>query len=260
MPDPPLGLSVRLRHRMGALEVDVNFELARPWTILFGPSGSGKTTILRAIAGLLRPDFARIVVSGLGGTQSEIVLVDTTTGVFVPPHARQIPLALQRASLFPHRTVAENVRFGLHGHSAPSRDEQLRGLLARFEIEDLQRKYPNQLSGGEAQRVNLARTVAARGRVLLLDEPFTGLDALRRSQLEAVLADIARQQGTPILSVTHDLAEPFEVKADVIRLDQGRIVCRGPAIRVLERERTRMLDQLGVSGTAVASAEPFLGG
>ena len=246
MREPRTRLDVRLRHRIGALEVNVELELTRPWTILFGASGSGKTTILRAIAGLLRPDEGRIVLSGTpNGQQVERrVLLDTEAHVFVPAHERQIPLASQRPALFPHRTVEQNVRFGIAGRADGEQDGHLAWVLREFQLEELAGKHPAQLSGGEAQRVNLARAVAAGGRLLLLDEPFTGLDAPRRERLQSVLMEISRERGLPILSVTHDIAEAFQVGADVIRLEEGHVVRRGPAEEVLADERARLLDVL----------------
>lgn len=254
MPEPRTRLAVQLRHRIGALELNIEFELTQPWTILFGASGSGKTTILRAIAGLLRPDAGRIVLSREHDSEGEhTVLVDTASKIFVPAHARRIPLAPQRASLFPHRTVAENIHYGMAVRKGATPREQLRSVLNDFHLDHLADKYPPQLSGGEAERVNLARAVAARGRLLLLDEPFTGLDAPTRERLQSTLIAISHDRAIPILSVTHDVAEPFQVDAEVIRLDQGRIVRQGPANEVLANERARLLDLLRHPPTAPAS-------
>jgi molybdate transport system ATP-binding protein len=220
---------VRLRHGIGTLELDVEFELTRPWTVLFGASGSGKSTILRVIAGLIKPEFGQV---RLGST----TLLDTEAGMSVAPHLRGMPVAPQSPSLFPHLTVRQNLEFG------GSFDPQ---LAAVFSIDGVLGKMPAQLSGGEAQRVNLARAVAARPRLLLLDEPFTGLDLALRSGLIEHLLGWQQQTGVPILSVTHDVAEVFQLGAEVIQLRDGRVAAQGPVAEVLATDRERLLAELG---------------
>jgi molybdate transport system ATP-binding protein len=253
-------LSVQLRHRIGALKIDVEFELTKPWTILFGPSGSGKTTILRAIAGLLRPDFARIVSRDLAdaGEQQSVTLVDTERGVFLPAHRRAVRFAPQQAALFPHLTVLENLTYGLRpGRKTADEmtvsESEIGHLLSSFRIAELASKRPVELSGGEAQGVNLARAVVAgNGHLLLLDEPFSGLDMPQRDELVGSLlqrqSDAAAGQ---ILSVTHDVGEAFQIEAEVIRIADGRMVAHGPVKVVLAEERKRLLAQLmNVSGSS----------
>jgi molybdate transport system ATP-binding protein len=236
LPDPSHPhLSVQLRHRIGALQIDIDFQLTQPWTILFGPSGSGKTTILRAIAGLLRPGHANIAVD------PNFTLVDTEAGVFLPPHKRTIPLASQQPSLFPHMTVRENLSYGKQSSAEAN-------LLSDFRIAHIADKRPAELSGGEAQRATLARAIAAQDcRLLLLDEPFTGLDLNLRDALIANLLAWQQEHRTPILSVTHDIAEAFQLNAEVIKLSEGRIVAQGPVAQVLAEERFRLLAQLSPS-------------
>jgi molybdate transport system ATP-binding protein len=244
--------SVRVAHRIGALQIDVEFALSKPWTVLFGPSGSGKTTLLRAIAGLLRPAAGRIVCSG--DTQ-----FDSTAGVFVPAHLRRIPMAAQQASLFPHKTLRENVGYANPAHGAIGADD---ALWTGFELTDLLGSVPATISGGEAQRVNLARAVAApKSRLLLLDEPFTGMDAARRDRLLPWLRGLLRERGVPVLSVTHDVAEAYELGAEVIELAEGKIVQQGLVEVVLATQRDRLLRQLGsASWMAEGSSEPYLAG
>ena len=248
---------VRIRHCIGALHLDVNFVLRERWSILFGPSGSGKTTILRIIAGLLKPDFARIVSTISPGTDQErnVTLMDTDAGVFLPAHKRAVRFAPQQPALFPHLSVLENLKYGMHvfvrdGGDENVRDQSIANLLKTFRIADLATKRPSELSGGEAQRVNLARAVASGGgRLLMLDEPFSGLDLPLRDELMASLLrrqeDMSRGQ---ILSVTHDVAEAFQLGAEVIKIADGRVVAQGPVEVVLAEERKRLLEQL--NGTA----------
>ena len=140
-------------------------------------------------------------------------------------------------------------------------DQSIRDLLDTFQIAALAVKRPGQLSGGEAQRVNLARAVATGGgRLLLLDEPFTGMDAGLRADLVSKLMYFqATSMGGQILSVTHDIAEAFQLDAEVIKVHEGRIIQQGPAREVLNDERSRLLDQLG-GVDSTPSSEPYLGG
>jgi molybdate transport system ATP-binding protein len=253
----PPHLTVQLRHNIGALHIDADFQLTQPWTILFGPSGSGKTTILRAIAGLMRPDFARIFSPGTDRRRA-FSLVDTQARVFLPPHRRAAHLALQQPSLFPHRTVRENLAYGMDSSADElERPRLIANLLSAFRIAHLAEKYPASLSGGEARRATLARTVAATGcRLVMLDEPFTGLDLTLRDELIANLLAWQAEHRIPILSVTHDIAEAFQLNAEVIKLSEGRIVAQGPAATVLAEERTRLLQQLNQPAETPASPAP----
>jgi molybdate transport system ATP-binding protein len=251
-------LSVQLRHRLGTLAIDVEFKLRQPWTILFGPSGSGKTTILRAIAGLLRPDFARIVNHRrpVSSTRESFVLIDSESGVCCPAHKRGTALAAQRPALFPHLSVMENMTYGYRGVGSTGeqeyRDELIAKLPTIFQIEHVLDKRPAQLSGGEAQRVSLARAaIAGHKRILLLDEPFAGLDLPLRDLLISNFFAWQEKYRTPVLSVTHDVAEAFQLGAEVIKLAEGRVVEQGPVEVVLAEERKRLLEQLGGSTSQI---------
>lgn len=235
-------LSLRLKHRVGAVALDVAFTLTQPWTVLFGPSGSGKTTVLRAIAGFVRPEEARITF----GPNSE-VLVDTNERIFVPAHRRPIRSATQTARLFPHQSVRQNLMYGL-GSENPEVTEQVMSL---FHLSELENRRPEELSGGERQRISVARAVVSAttytgpGRaLLLLDEPFTGLDAVLRDELLEGLREWLANRKVPVLSVTHTLGEAFQLAAEVIKIADGGVVEQGPVEMVLAAERRRLLERL----------------
>ena len=244
MPDkslPKPHLEVAFTHRLGSLTLNVTFASAVRWTVLFGPSGSGKSTILRVIAGLERPS------QGCVKLMEEIAL-DTGRRVWVPPHMRRIRLAAQQTTLFPWKTVEENLSFGLEDDAARLGSGGVRDAvdlaLKAFELSSLARRRPNELSGGQQRRVAVARAaIGARGRMLLLDEPFTGLDAVVRDRL---IADLQAWLGpTPVVSVTHDVGEAFLLEAEVIRIARGRVVAQGPVAQVLAQDREALLETLG---------------
>jgi molybdate transport system ATP-binding protein len=237
-----------MKHRAGPFALDVAFEITAPWTVLFGPSGSGKTTVLRAIAGFVRPDEGRIV-SGL--RNKGVVLCDTSEGIFTPPHRRPIRMAGQAAFLFPHLSVRENIAFGaIHQSDGTSRTDIANMAITKFHLSGIAERSPAMLSGGERQRVAIARaSVAAScvsgGGMLILDEVFTGMDATLKTSLIAELQDWLSALRTPVLSVTHDIAEAFQLADEVIRLENGLVAGQGSPNEVLGAERERLMKQLG---------------
>lgn len=162
---------------------------------LVGPSGCGKTTILRLIAGFVRPDRGRIVIG-------ERLVADT--GLHVPPERRQIGMVFQHYALFPHLNVAANVAYGLRGSD---KHAQVRAMLELVGLTGLEKRMPHELSGGQQQRVALARALAPQPVVLLLDEPFSNLDADLRVAMRSQVRDILKHVGTTALFVTHDQEE-----------------------------------------------------
>jgi molybdate transport system ATP-binding protein len=199
-------------------------------TTLFGPSGCGKTTVLRSLAGLIRPQTGVIQFAG----QSWL---DTERGVFRSPQERNIGYLLQDYALFPHLTVADNVGFGLRRSDAPARRRRVIGLLERFDLADLQNRYPHQVSGGQQQRIALARALARRPQLLLLDEPLSALDAVLREELRSRLRRMLAEFDIPVVLVTHDRTEAIAVSDQVIVMDAGRILQSGPVAEVFSRPR-----------------------
>ncbi len=185
-------------------------------TAVLGPSGSGKTTLLRLLAGFERPDSGRVELGG------EVV---EAPGTFVAPERRQVGYVPQDAALFPHLSVSANVGFGL-ARSARGRGREDE-LLSLVGLEGEGRRFPHQLSGGQQQRVALARALARRPRLVLLDEPFSSLDAGLRAGLRADVQRVLREQGATAVLVTHDQDEALSLADQVAVLRAGRIVQAG---------------------------------
>jgi molybdate transport system ATP-binding protein len=231
-------LQFEIEHTLGDLSLRVSCALSAPWTVLFGPSGAGKTSLLRVLGGLISPNRGRIVLQGR-------TLLDTANGVWVRPAQRGIGFVTQRPTLFPNMDVTANVAFGLSGLSRRSSGERVAQMLELFHSSQLAKRMPADLSGGERQRVALARALAPEPALLLLDEPFTGLDAdLKLSIMEHLTASLAQRQ-VPALYVSHDVAEAFQTAADVMVIDHGQIQAHGPAHVVLAARREQLLRQLG---------------
>jgi ABC-type sulfate/molybdate transport systems ATPase subunit len=208
-------LHVRLSHPRRGFRLDVELAVEPGPLALVGPSGAGKTSILRAVAGLLRPEFGRI------GVGSETWL-DTDAGIDLPPERRSVGLVFQDYALFPHLTVEQNVRFG-------GARKSVGALLERFRIGHLTKVRPGELSGGERQRVALARALARDPSVLLLDEPLAALDADTRAHVRGELAGELRELGLPTLVVTHDFADAAVLAERISVLVDGAVVQSGAA-------------------------------
>jgi iron(III) transport system ATP-binding protein len=178
---------------------------------VLGPSGCGKTTLLRLVAGFERPDAGGIEIGGrvVAGPRRH-----------VPPESRRIGMVFQESALFPHLDVAGNIGFGLSGARRSTRVAELIGLVG---LAGLQRRMPHELSGGQQQRVALARALAPDPAIILLDEPFSSLDATLRAQLRGEVRDILRAAGATTLFVTHDQAEALEISDRVAVMRAGRI-------------------------------------
>ena len=186
-------------------------------TCLLGPSGCGKSTTLRIIAGVDRQDSGRVTADG------RVVSDDTT---HLPPEARSIGLMFQDFALFPHLSVADNVAFGL-SRKVPDRAERVATLLERVALGGFGAKYPHELSGGEQQRVALVRALAPRPRILLMDEPFSGLDERLRDGIRDETLALLKEEETAVLLVTHEPHEAMRMADEILLMRAGRIVQRG---------------------------------
>lgn len=238
---------VQARLELRGVDFDVSVDDGEVMAVL-GPNGAGKSTLLQLIAGLLRPDAGRIALG-------EAVVTETSTGTFVPPHARGVAMLSQQAMLFPHMSVVGNVAYAPRcaGVSrSAARVTALRWLEA-VGATDLADRRPAQLSGGQAQRAAIARALAAEPKVLLLDEPMAALDVTVAPALRRLLREVLRDR-TAII-VTHDLLDALAVADTVAVVDNGRVVEYGPARAVLTAPRSDFAARIAginlVSGTVV---------
>ncbi len=183
---------------------------------LLGPSGSGKTTLLRLIAGLEIPDEGTISIDGRPVSRADFV---------IPPSERSLGFVFQSPALWPHMTVTDNIRFGL-GHLPREKQKQrLHSLMERMQILPLADRFPDQISGGEARRVALARALAPRPAILLCDEPLTNLDRPLRQDLLKLIIESVQEAGSSMVYVTHDEFEAETIAGTTYRFDKGTI-CR----------------------------------
>jgi len=222
-----MSLAILLRHQYPSMQMDVAFEVLAPGvTVLFGPSGAGKSTTIAVVAGLLRPHECRIVLD-------EQVLADTAADVWLPPERRRIGVVFQDARLFPHMSVATNLRFGMR-RAAPGsvRFDEVVELLG---IDALLTRRPHTLSGGERQRVAIGRALLAQPNLLLMDEPLVGLDAPRKAEILPYLTRLKTALQLPILYVTHSLDEVVQLGDSMVLIEAGHVVGSGTVPEIAAR-------------------------
>ena len=207
------------------LETNWNIEPGRI-SVLFGRSGAGKSSTLRAIAGLLSPVAGHVEIGG-------ITVYDSCNNIWVPTHERRLGYLTQQYHLFPHLTVASNISFGLKSNNSEAGNERIAYLSKLFQLDNLNKRYPWELSGGEQQRVALARALATDPAMLLLDEPFASLDAeLRRNIRQEIRAMLVRSP-VPVMLVTHDHEEALALGDSVQVLEDGHPLVTGNPLDVL---------------------------
>ncbi|MDR2108446.1 MAG: ATP-binding cassette domain-containing protein [Coriobacteriales bacterium] len=233
-------VSVNIRKAFREFTLDVAFSAETETLGFLGASGSGKSLTLRCIAGLEKPDEGRIVVG-------ERVFFDSEKGINLTPQERKTALLFQSYLLFPNLTVAANIRAGLpRGIGKQRAHDIVSDQLARFGLKGFGHRYPASLSGGQQQRVALARMLAAEPQILMLDEPFSALDAHLKSGLEQDLLDLFDEFDGTILYISHDIDEAFRFCDRVAIIDEGRLQQLGAAAEILARPAT--LATLKVSG------------
>jgi ABC-type Fe3+/spermidine/putrescine transport system ATPase subunit len=217
-------------HRYGSVTALENVSLTisdGELVTLLGPSGCGKTTLLRIVAGFMRPSEGRLYLQGRDVTR-------------VPPHRRPVNMVFQRAALFPHLNVFENVAFGLRIGATPKHDIPTRvtEALRLVRLVGFERRRAHELSGGQLQRVALARALVNRPRVLLLDEPLSALDLRIRLEMEAELRRVHRETEATFVYVTHDQGEALALSDRIVVFDQGRVEQVGTPDEIYRRPAT----------------------
>jgi molybdate transport system ATP-binding protein len=238
-----LELDIRLPLRSFRLELAL--ALGRETFALVGPSGAGKTTVLRAVAGLARPERGRVALDGE-------TLFDSLLGIDLPPEDRRVGFVFQDYALFPHMTVAQNVAYGARNGTGD--------LLDRFRIEHLAKARPGELSGGERQRVGLARALARAPGVLLLDEPLSALDPHTRSALRLELKELLDELDLPVLLVTHDFHDATVLADRVAAMAEGRVRQIGTASELIAAPADAFVASFTGANVLAGRARPGSGG
>jgi len=232
-----MALDVQIEKQLPDFQLNVAFSASETPLSILGPSGAGKTMLLRCIAGLEQPGRGRVSLH-------DRVLFDSDQRIQVPARRRRIGMLFQHYALFPHRTVAENITFGLQDLSREEKAARLSTLIARTHLEGLAGRYPRVLSGGEQQRTALARALAIDPEALLLDEPLSSLDTHLRSQVEAQLQETFAAYRRPTLLVTHNIEEAYRLGEQLLVLSRGKVAAFGPKEEVFRHPPTREVAQL----------------
>jgi molybdate transport system ATP-binding protein len=229
-------LEATIKKRLGSdtshsLSLEVDFVATRGISVLFGPSGAGKTSILSAIAGIITPDEGRIVFNGN-------TYFNSGTGINLPIQKRRVGYVSQEDTLFPHLTAEQNVFYGARKRSAELTRSSILELFSLLAIEKNRKQFPRELSGGEKQRIALARALASDPELMLLDEPLSAVDVSTRSRLLEEILLVQRQTGIPFLYVTHNHSEAARVGNFMFIVHEGRIVQSGRPLEVLNAPST----------------------
>lgn len=223
------GLECQLKYRLGDLHLDLELCVPPGITVLLGPNGAGKSSLLRLLAGLSRPVAGQVKLA-------DRCLFDAAAKIDLPPEQRRIGLLFQDLALFPHLNVSDNIGFGLklRGIGRGERQRRIDRLLAKLGIARLAERQVTELSGGERQKVALARTLASEPQLLLLDEPTAALDPAARGEIRRWLLQVLSELQVPTLLVSHDVEEASYFRKRIAVMEQGRIVQQGSFHQLLQ--------------------------
>ena len=214
-----MSLLVDISRDLGSFTLETSFEAENGITCLLGASGCGKSFTLKCIAGIEKPDKGHIELDG-------VVLFDSEKHINLPPQRRQVGYLFQNYALFPNMTVRQNILCGLNREkNRAEKERRLREMLKLMQLEGLEERKPAQLSGGQQQRVALARILVSDPRMLMLDEPFSALDAHLRDSLKIELRDMLQNYGKEVLMVTHSRDEAYNMSKRIAVMDKGKLLC-----------------------------------
>ncbi len=228
-----MSLSVHIKKKIGDFLLAVDLEHEAGITGILGASGCGKSMTLKCIAGIEKPDTGRIVLNGR-------ILFDSEKGVNLKPQERNVGYLFQNYALFPNMTVEQNILCGLSKEKDKKRRRQkAAGMLEMMELSDYGNQYPHQLSGGQQQRTALARILVSEPELLLLDEPFSALDAYLRKQLEKQVHGILKQYGKDVLMVSHNKDEIYSLCHETAVMHQGKVMEQGKTRQIFWKPKTK---------------------
>ena len=214
-----MSLIVDFTRQLGSFTLDVQFEAENGVTCLLGASGCGKSFTLKCIAGIEKPDRGHIELDG-------VVLFDSEKHINLPPQTRQVGYLFQNYALFPNMTVRQNILCGLNREKDRAKKEsRLSEIIRLMQLDGLENQRPAQLSGGQQQRTALARILVNEPRMLMLDEPFSALDAHLRDSLKVELRDMLQAYGREVLMVTHSREEAYNMSRKIAVMDRGKLLC-----------------------------------
>ena len=237
-------LKVNIQKKLKEFDLNVDFELKKGCLGILGPSGCGKSMTLKSVAGIVNPDNGVISLT----TNDETVYYDSNEKINLKPQKRNVGYLFQNYALFPNMTVEENVAIGL---PKDYDEKRLTDMIKRFRLEGLEKRYPRELSGGQQQRVGIARALAASPAILLMDEPFSAVDEITRTQLQKEMKEIHEKTKITVMFVTHDIREALYLADKVLVMQNGIVhqfdtpneVLNHPATPFVEKllERTKFI-------------------
>ena len=224
-----MSLEVNITKKLNGFTLHANFAARRTATAILGASGCGKSMTLRCIAVIVRPDEGRIALDGR-------VLFDSAQGIDLPPQQRNVGLLFQNYALFPNMTVEQNILCALKKEKDPAaRRAACAEALRAMRLEELAKRLPGALSGGQQQRAALARILAAKPRILMLDEPFSALDSYLREEVEGEVGSLLAGFAGTALLVTHNRDEAYRLCREMIVMDSGEVLRAGTTKEVFAR-------------------------
>ncbi len=219
---------VEVNHRLGAFHLNAAFSSDKGVTALFGKSGSGKTSLIKIIAGLIRPDEGRVVLD-------DEIIADTKKRIFRPKHKRRFGYVFQEDRLFPHMTVRKNLLYGWWFAPKAERTDRFDKVVELLGIASLLERGPAGLSGGERQRVAIGRALLSSPRLLLMDEPLAALDEERKAEILPYLERVCTEMEVPIFYVSHSLAEVARLANTVVILNEGKVAACGKTSEIFSQ-------------------------